>query len=66
MDGLHEEHSILRLAEGIARGNQAVTLDVKDAMRVLDRVKNLEHALAELIRSHYERQHTSASGKAAS
>lgn len=63
MDGLKEEHSILRLAEGIAKADRAVTLTMDDAKRVLDRVNNLEHALAGLLRSFHERSH-SPTGKA--
>lgn len=66
MDALRQEHSILRLAEGIAKGNRAVTLDVMDAQLVLDRVKNLELALADVLRSGYERHSLSTSEPKAS
>ena len=55
MNAVKEEHSILRLIEGIASGQRIVTMDAQDAQRVLDRVKKLEDALAGLIRSFYER-----------
>lgn len=58
MKSVREEHSILKLAEGIAAGKPTVTLDAKEARDVLDRVKNLEHALARQIRSGYERSIT--------
>ena len=64
MDVLREEHSILRLAEGIAKGDRTVTLDAKDARQVLDRVKNLEDALTGLLRSTYERSVTAATKSA--
>lgn len=53
---MHEEHSILRLEEGVAKGHSAIVLDTQEAKRVLARVKSLEQALAGLIRSQYERQ----------
>ena len=58
MDGLQEQHSILKLAEGIAKADRDVVLSVNDAKRVLDRVNNLEHALATLLRSFHERSNS--------
>jgi hypothetical protein len=61
MKVISEEHSILKLAEGLSKGTRTVTLDAKDVQHVLDRVKSLEHALVTQIRSSYERQTASAS-----
>lgn len=66
MELMNEEQSILKLAAGIAKGNGAVTLDAKDAKQVLSRVKNLEQALAAVLRSSYERANVRGTAKAAS
>ena len=61
MKALKEETAVSKMAEGIARGHGAITMDVRDAQLVLDRVKSLEHALVGLIRSSYERSLADAS-----
>lgn len=60
MDVVLEEHSVLRLAEGIAAGDRIVILDAQDARQVLSRVKKLEQALAQLLRSSHERSNEAA------